>query len=288
MTGNIKIVARLAFTVIAFITLSVNCSAQRIDWKKMKVLIYTKNGKGYVHDNIPSAVASLEKIATGYGFSADVSDDPSKFNEENLKQYSFLIFPSTNQDVFDTDEQRVAFRRYIEAGGGFVGLHSVIGTERSWDWFKKMLGGSFAWHPPFQKYTIKVLDASHPSVAGMPDTWVKDDECYFIKEMYPGVRAVLAHDLSTLDPKDKDRITTSAGPYGQYYPAAWYQQYDGGNIWITALGHDKKDYEDPTYVRHIVSGITWVATQSKVKPDYKKAYATQRDQPLQVTTANQP
>lgn len=260
---------------------------QKIDWKKMRVLIYTRNGKGYVHENIPFAVTALQKIASQLGFTADVTDDPSRFTDENLKQYAFMIFPSTNQDVFDTDDQRVAFRRYIEAGGGFVGLHSVVGTERSWHWFKKMLGGSFAWHPPFQKYSIVVVDAAHPSMNGIPATWVKEDECYFMKEMYPGTRPVLAHDLSTLDAKDKEKITTSAGPYGQFYPAAWYQQFDGGNIWITALGHDKKDYEDPTYLRHITNGITWVAGQSRPKPDYRKAYATNRDQTIS-TSANQP
>lgn len=279
--------AGLVFVLVALVLGSFNSYAQKIDWKKMRVLIYTKNGKGYVHENIPFAVASLQKISAQLGFAADVTDDPSKFTDENLKQYSFLIFPSTNQDVFDTDEQRVAFRRYIEAGGGFVGLHSVIGTERNWTWFKQMLGGSFLWHPQFQKYTIKVIDPSHPSIAGIPGTWVKEDECYFLKEMYPGARPVLAHDLSTLDAKEKERITSSAGPYGNFYPAAWYQQYDGGNIWITALGHDKKDYEDPTYIQHMVSGITWVASQSKPKPDYKKAYAVERDQPLQ-TSAMQP
>src|SRR5687767_12621840 len=28
-----------------------------VDWKKVSVLVYTKNGKGYVHENIPSAVS---------------------------------------------------------------------------------------------------------------------------------------------------------------------------------------------------------------------------------------
>jgi hypothetical protein len=27
----------------------------KVDWKKVSVLVYTKNGKGYVHENIPSA-----------------------------------------------------------------------------------------------------------------------------------------------------------------------------------------------------------------------------------------
>ena len=82
----------------------------------------------------------------------------SVFTEENLKQYTFLLFANTNNDVFDTNEQRLAFRKYIEGGGGFVGLHSAVGTERNWTWFKMMLGGSFAWHPKFQPLTLKVIE----------------------------------------------------------------------------------------------------------------------------------
>ena len=252
---------------------------EKVNWKKINVLVYTKNGKGYVHDNIPFAVEALKRLASEHGFSIAITDDPSKFTESNLANYNLLVFPSTNQDVFDTDEQRVAFRRYIEAGGGFVGLHSVIGTERSWDWFKKMLGGSFSWHPTFQKYTMRVIDKSHPSMEGIPTAWERSDECYFVKEMYPGIRPIMAQDLSTLDKKDSVRLKLSKGPYDVLYPAVWYQFYDGGTIWISALGHDKADYSDAMFMKHVFNGIRWVASNVK-KPDYKKAYATTRDEML--------
>lgn len=252
----------------------------KVSWKKVKVLVYTKNGKGYVHDNIPFAVKCIQKLGDQYGFKTDVSESPIVFTEENLKQYSILIFPSTNNDVFDTDEQRLAFRHFIEAGGGFVGLHSVVGTERNWTWFKMMLGGSFAWHPKFQKYKLQVLDPDHPSMTGLPKVWEREDECYFQKELYPGIRPVLAHDLSTLDASsDSVKLKLNRGTFGRYYPAAWYQLFDGGTIWITALGHDKKDYEDPTYVQHIFQGIEYVAGEIKSK-DYSKAYSKAKEEPV--------
>ena len=250
----------------------------KVKWKKVKVLVYTKNGKGYVHDNIPFAVKCIQKLGEQHGFKADVSDNPTVFNEENLKQYSLLIFPSTNNDVFDTDEQRLAFRHFIEAGGGFVGLHSVVGTERNWTWFKMMLGGSFAWHPKFQKYKLQVLDPNHPSMSGLPKVWEREDECYFQKELYPGVRPLLAHDLSTLDVgADSVKLKLNRGTFGRYYPAAWYQQFDGGIIWITALGHDKKDYEESIFVQHIFQGIKYVASEIKSK-NYSKVYSKTKEE----------
>ncbi|HET9487651.1 MAG TPA: ThuA domain-containing protein [Chryseosolibacter sp.] len=256
-------------------------STKKVSWKKVKVLVYTRNGKGYVHKNIPNAVQAIQKLGTEKGFHVDVSEDPSVFTEANLKQYTFLLFPSTNNDVFDNDEQRLAFRRYIEAGGGFLGLHSVIGTERNWKWFKMMLGGSFAWHPKFQPFEIKLIDKAHPSVAGMPSTWKKEDECYFMKEMYPGIHVVMAHDLNSLkaNEEDMEKIKSLSAQFADYYPAAWYQHFDGGTIWITTLGHHEKDYVDPMYLHHILQGMTFVASNVG-KLDFSKSYATGRDTPL--------
>ncbi len=264
-----------------FILISCFVYAQQgeVKWKNVKVLVYTKNGKGYVHDNIESSVKCIQKLGQEKGFTVVASDDPSVFTEDNLKQYTFLLFANTNNDVFDSNEQRLAFRKYIEAGGGFVGLHSALGTERNWAWFKMMLGGSFAWHPKFQSLTLKVIDATHASAKGLPASWTKEDECYFLKEMYPGINVILAHDLTSLRKDDEEKVKTASGSFNRYYPAAWYQHYDGGTVWITTLGHDKKDYEDPTYLNHIFQGMQFVASHAQ-KRDASKVYATEIEQPI--------
>lgn len=250
-----------------------------VNWKKVKVLVYTKNGKGYVHDNIPSAVACIRQLGQQHGFTVEVSDQPTVFTDDNLKQYTVLLFPSTNNDVFDTDAQRLAFRHYIEAGGGFVGVHSVTGTERNWAWFKRMLGGTFGWHARFQPFKVNVIAPGHPSVQGLPAVWEKSDECYFAKDMSPGPTVVMAHDLTSLNPDESEKIKTFGGSYPALYPAVWYYNFDGGYTWCTTLGHDKKDYQDPTFVRHLFQGLRHVAGQVK-KLDFGRAYAESRDTPI--------
>ena len=280
--------AILFFFILFQFSLSNNLSAQNkvdpiaIEWKKVSVLVYTKNGKGYVHDNIPGAISCIQKLGNQYGFKVDTSADASVMTEKNLKQYTLLVFASTNNDVFDTDEQRLAFRRYMEAGGGFVGIHSVTGTERNWKWFKMMLGGTFSWHAKFQKYSVKVIDPAHPSVQGLPKVWEKEDECYFAKELYPGSKAIMAHDITTLNISDttqRNLIIKNAGGFSELYPAVWINEFDGGHTWCTALGHDKKDYTDTVFIRHIFQGISYIAGIVK-KLDYNKAYADSRDTPL--------
>lgn len=250
-----------------------------IDWKKLNVLVYSKNGKGYVHDNIASAVAGLQDLGKKYGFKVDTSTNPSIFTRENLSKYHLLIFPSTNNEVFDTEEQRLAFRQYIEAGGGLVGIHSAIATERDWTWFKQFTGGTFSWHAPFQKFKVRVVDKNHPSVAGMPTVWEVEDECYFEKELYPSIHTFLVHDVTTVKPHDN--IKSNMGSFKDYYPAGWHNYYDGGLAWMTTLGHDKKLYSDPFFMRFILQGIEFVATHRPQKLDYSKAYAKERNEPIQ-------
>lgn len=250
--------------------------------KGSRVLVYTKNGKGYVHDNIPSAVACIKALGAANGFTVDVADTSLVFTEENLKKYNLLIFASTNNDVFATDAQRVAFRRYIEAGGGFVGVHSVTGTERNWTWFKQMLGETFTWHAKNQKFTVKKLDGDHPSMQGVPAMWERKDECYFGKELYPGIKVLMAHVVSSLDMHERSQdslLQKNLGSYKDYFPAVWYQQFQGGNIWVTTLGHDKENYHDPVYINHLLQGIKYIASQFR-GIDYAKAYATGKDDQL--------
>ena len=267
------------FLAIFAVCLTLFSFSQNVNWKKVKVLVYTKNGKGYVHDNIPFAVKAIQDFGKQHGFKVDSSANPAVMTEANLKQYTMIIFPSTNNDVFDTDEQRLAFRKYIQAGGGFVGIHSVTGTERKWEWFKMMLGGTFSWHALFQKFTVRVINTGHPSMKGTPAVWEKEDECYFAKEMYPGPQTLMVNDFSTINTsnaKQAETLKKNAGNYAKYYPAAWVYDFDGGYTWCTTLGHDKKDYADKTYLSHIWGGINYIASRVN-KIDFSKAYATHRD-----------
>ena len=257
--------------LLAFIILSIYSLPITAQGKNKHVLIFTKNGKGYVHENIAASIAAIQKLGAENGFVADTTTNSALFTDDNLKKYDAIIFSNTNNDVFDTEEQKVAFMRYIQAGGGFLGIHSASGTERKWKWFKLMLGATFLRHPPFQKFTVHVLDKRHPAVRKLSPQWETNDECYYFKEINPAIKVLLVSDISSI--KEADSLkNTKPDVFGNRYPAAWCQEFDGGRIWYTALGHNKEDYSNATYLAHLLEGLKWV--MDKPKTDYKKAKAT--------------
>ncbi len=224
-----------------------------------RVLVYTRNGKGFVHDNISASVEALEELGAEHGFTVTASDDPTTFATGGLDDYDVVVFSNTNNDVFNTEEQHRTFRDYIESGGGFVGIHSACGSERDWPWFASAIGGKFHRHAKRQDFDVVVLDADHPSTDFLPATWhIRDDECYYLKQLNPEMHVLLAADLGTVDdPEGKG--TYPADTFGDLFPTAWYLTDHGGRRWYTSLGHRIEHYSDPLFRRHILGGLEWAA-----------------------------
>src|SRR5206468_4405195 len=62
---------------------------------------------------------------------ADFTEDANTFTSANLSNYQAVVFLLTTGDVLDTNQQ-AAFQGFIQAGGGYVGVHSAADTERGW------------------------------------------------------------------------------------------------------------------------------------------------------------
>ncbi|MCW9711488.1 ThuA domain-containing protein [Aliifodinibius salicampi] len=226
--------------------------------KDSRVLVYTKNGEGYVHENIPNSIEAIEELGNKYDFTVDASEDPADFTEENLKKYDALIFSNTNNDIFNTPEQEEALQNYMKSGGNFVGIHSTSGAERDWPWFWSLVGGTFHRHAPFQEFTVNVTDKTHPSTSFLPNNWVREDECYYLKQLNPNINVLLHADMTTVEDEEKGEYPGQV--YGDKFPLAWYHEFEGGRSWYTTLGHSVEDYDDPVFIKHILGGIEWAVS----------------------------
>lgn len=250
-------IASLVLALAFFTTLAFGAAERR-------VLVYTKNQVGpklYVHDNIAACVAAIKKLGAENNFIVDVSDDPASFTDDNLKRYKALIFDNTNNEIFENEDQKAAFQRYIRAGGGFVGIHSASGSMRHWPWFSEMLGGKFVRHPKLQPFTIKVKDTKDPATAHLPPTFQWTDEFYFTTNMPPDLHVLLAGDLTTLTDPEKEKYAGKTTD--DEFPLTWRHEFDGGREWYTALGHKSEYYSDPKFTKLLLGGILWAMGEPK-------------------------
>jgi type 1 glutamine amidotransferase len=229
-----------------------------------KVLIYTRNhvttGKGFVHDNIAASVVAVKELCAEKGIAGEASDDPAVFTKANLANYQAVIFCNSNNEAFANPEQSKAFTAYIEEGGGFVGIHSASGSERKNPDFKRILGGTFKWHTPNQKFSVLVTDPKHPSAAGLPATWSWKDEGYLC-DMVPGLHVILEMDTTSVAKPPRDKWAMKFE--GNRFPLAWCHEVGKGRSFYTALGHDIAAYQDPNLRRHIQGGILWTLGMAK-------------------------
>ncbi|AQT69792.1 Cytochrome c551/c552 [Anaerohalosphaera lusitana] len=225
------------------------------------ILIYTRNGKGFVHKNIDASVACLENICKTNNWTTHATDDAAVFDTD-LSRFDVIVFSNTNNQAFTTDDQRSAFQTYIRQGGAFVGIHSACGSERSWPWFWANVGGKFKRHPPFQPFDIKVIDSDNPATETLPAVWKWEDECYYLDNLNPDIHVLLAADMTTVKDSKKDEYPGKV--FGNYFPLAWCHQFDGGRQFYTALGHDPKHYKDKNFINHLTGGIKWALDEEAV------------------------
>ena len=111
-------------TVIIFITGISSCTSKRTG--NPRVLVFAKTA--FYHKSIPAGLAAIQQLGRENGFSVDTTTNAAYFNEDSLKNYSAVIFLNTTGDVLN-HYQQAAFERFIQAGGGFTGIHSASDTE---------------------------------------------------------------------------------------------------------------------------------------------------------------
>jgi cytochrome c len=223
-----------------------------------KVLIFTKTA-GFHHASIPVGVEAILKLGKENNFAVDTTSDAALIREDNLQKYSAVIFLSTTGPLL-TSNERNDLERYIQAGGGFVGIHAAADAEYDWHWYGRLVGAYFDSHPQIQPATLHVVDKNHLSTSHLPTEWQRTDEWYNFKEISKDIHVLITIDESSY----------KGGTNGAIHPMAWYHNFDGGRAWYTELGHTDESYSDPLYLKHILGGIKW-AMGDHQKLNYAKA-----------------
>lgn len=212
------------------------------------MLVFSKT-EGFRHQSIEVGINALQKLGEENNYIVEATEDATRFTEPVLKQYDAVIFLSTTGDVLDY-RQQAEFERYIQAGGGFVGIHAAADTEYEWPWYGKLVGAYFESHPGnpnVREATLQVTDHEHLSTNELPDEWQRTDEWYNYKDIYSEIKVLINLDESSYE----------GGTNGENHPIAWYHPYDGGRAFYTGGGHTSESFSEPLFLQHLLGGIQY-------------------------------
>jgi cytochrome c len=267
-----------------------------------RVLVFSKTN-GYRHASIEAGVEAIRQLGAEHGFEVETTEDSTFFTEENLQNFAAVVFLNTSGDPLN-NWQQADFQRFIEAGGGFVGVHGASATEYDWRWYGKLLGAFFDQHPEIQEAKVRVVDNTHPATKHLPAEWVKTDEWYNFRPVPPADKVLVEVPKPFGQPSEKDSLSRlvnnvvpaaawtyessqpflspdvkvllaldetsyKGGAHGTSHPIAWAQEYEGGRSFYTALGHTIESYSDENFLKHLLGGIQYAIGKGKL--DYSKA-----------------
>lgn len=224
-----------------------------------KILVFSKTA-GFRHGNIEDATKAIVELGERKGFEVEASEDASLFTDENLKQYAAILFMSTTGDILNTN-QEIAMERYIQAGGGFVGIHAAADTEYDWKWYGRLVGAYFKSHPRQQEADLVIHpDARFPLLDSFPNPWNRKDEWYNFRAVPDHVNVLVSIDESSYE----------GGENGDDHPMVWYHEYDGGRAFYMEPGHTSESFEEPLYLDLLYAGIEYAMGDNHVL-NYSKA-----------------
>ncbi len=241
--------------------------------KPRKLLVYSVSW-GYFHSSIPYGKQAVRIIGSKTGaFEATVSDDPSMFEAETLKQFDAVFFNNTNRDIFlpqnfknlPPEKKKAATERderlkrslcsFLASGKGLAVIHAGVASFREWPEFGEIIGARFDNHPwgAGSEVTLKIEEPGHPlTQAFKKPLFVVKDEIYQLKAPYSRdkARVLLSIDTERTDMK-KGGIHRTDGDFAITY----VKTYGKGRVFYNALGHMHELFWNPTVLQHYLDGI---------------------------------
>ncbi|HLS28732.1 MAG TPA: ThuA domain-containing protein [Opitutales bacterium] len=214
-----------------------------------RVLVFSKTG-GFRHASIENGVTAVKELGAANDFAVEAGEDASIFNEKDLDRFQVVVFLNTTGNILD-ESQKEAFEKFIQEGGGFVGIHAAADTEYDWDWYGRLVGGYFKSHPQVQEAIIDVENRNHPATVHLPEKWKRTDEWYNyrVNPRSRGVQVLMALDTESF----------SGSEMGDDHPIAWFHEFDGGRAFYTGLGHTPEGFEEEAFRKHLLGAIRWAA-----------------------------
>lgn len=210
------------------------------------------DGPAGVHGVLGQAATALAELASLHGLHARPVDDVRELAPNELARGVLALF-TIGETPFD-EGQRSTIEAAWRAGDlRVLGVHSATDASHGWPAYGELLGARFDGHPWTQTFEIEVVDRRHPATAHLGRRWSWHDEVYLFGEFRPDVRVLLAAADGGLD------LSVPGGRRPDHgWPLAWCRAVGPARTFYTALGHFPAAWENPTFLRHLDGGLSWL------------------------------
>ena len=231
-----------------------------------KHLLFIGEEKGYRHESVTHAMATIERIGreTGYWDTTIRTDTEAltrkklEYNAKNLNDFDAVMFFTGGTLEMDS-QQKADFISFIhDDGKGFIGVHSAAITFTDWPEYGDMIGGYYDEHPwgTFEAPII-VEDPGFPGMQQWPREFVLRDEIYQYRHYSRDkVRVLMRLDPSKLDMKNKNVHRTDGD-----FAVTWAKTYGNGRVYYSSLGHPVDNWDNPDIQKMYTEAIRWATRQ---------------------------
>ena len=252
------------------------------EWLQQPAILVFSKTRGWRHnEGIAGGDAFFTQLARQHQYGIYTTVDPRVFNPVDLAKFEVVVFNNMTGDTLN-EAQEAAFQIWLEEGGGWIGLHGAgDASQSSWEWYQEtLIGPRFIGHPAdpqFQYARVEVLNNAHPVTAGLPTTWLHNDEWYSFdgRAQDHGMTILVGLDESTYRPRNDvygDVSDLRMGEGAENHPIIWSRCPEKGRAVYSAIGHSDESYEDPHYRRLLENAFDWVSGKSD--PDGSGCSAT--------------
>lgn len=212
------------------------------------------------------AIRFFHKLSYGEGFLYDLTTDFHQYID-SLSRYSIVVW--LNYMPHDSTD-RLAFQKYMEHGGGWMGFHASAYNDRNtgWPWFNHFLGcGPFLcnnWPP--QPALAEVDTAGHDVTRNLPQSFVLPASEFYQWNPSPR-RCSDVTVLLSLSPKNyplgiKDVVL------GGDFPVVWTNNLY--RMVYLNMGHGDEEFIDPTQNLLFTNAFRWVVCRDPKGNPFEK------------------
>jgi type 1 glutamine amidotransferase len=227
-----------------------------------KHLLVIGEEKGYRHEAVSHAMATMERLGTETGLwdttlrtdTEALTKKKLEYNAKNLNDFDAVLF-YTGGDLEMDAQQKADFISFVhDDGKGFIGVHSAAITFVDWPDYGDMIGGYYDEHPWLTfDAPIIVEDPSFPGMQQWPHSFILRDEIYQMRNYSRDkVRVLMRLDVSRLDMKNKNVHRTDGD-----FAVTWAKMFGKGRVYYTTLGHVEENWDKPEFQQMITEAITW-------------------------------